>query len=460
MVAENSKIMANNFEGLNQSCVVNIGFAGENKTLSAEELENCAKLLKEKGIDTVLYNTPEAQDSSKTVLTPTGIQSPVLSAEDAKNFTNDVYESINDTYNLAYAYPELGEQMASNSAPELSQEDQDFRNEFVKDKTYDAGLYPTDAYCFDTRAEYEQYKENYQNGNGQMITDTDRLQDAFMKRRNLQNSAKSALTLDDNTIYRGSSVADAYAITSNVENKKCVYATVSAYEALSYTNNSFIPGASGYSGNSVEVNGERIGVGFFHQYEKSQDGQRFYRDYGMENGAEQLNEHQANHTKSETPVFPHKNKLKDSYIALGSHLESYLVKVYENDPRWQKFKELSQVSSPEINDYMSKRKDVQKNELKSNPNYAAKYKLDAENAVEQEEIKEVENVAPTKKKSTLGRWGDKLLNLVKKEADKARKDLKDIAKEVKTEFKATGTEFKELFLMFSLPEHLTNLVSK
>jgi len=51
MVTKDSRIVSNHFEGLDQSCVVNIVFA--------EELKNCADLLKKKVIASVLYSSPE-----------------------------------------------------------------------------------------------------------------------------------------------------------------------------------------------------------------------------------------------------------------------------------------------------------------------------------------------------------------------------------------------------------------
>ena len=120
-----TEVISNHFNGLDRPCSVSIGvksfydeesndqgIKSPEKLLDSDILQ-VVNLLREKGIDAVPYNSPEAADISKFVVDRSGISTPMLNKEDALQATADIADILKNSGNdiKGFAFPQTAESL-------------------------------------------------------------------------------------------------------------------------------------------------------------------------------------------------------------------------------------------------------------------------------------------------------------------------------------------------------------
>lgn len=289
---------------------------------------NITNYLREIGIDAVPFYDKECADASKTVVTLTGIQSPILTPKKAKEFAMKVtqlsekltQERCIDSFHVVSMYPVQGSQFSPISA--------------TSKKKYGGEIEPdinnTDIneirakYGFDL--EYKLCKEAM--NSPQLIS----IEDIVKKNEE-----------GVNFLYRGGSLGDnPYALLNFKEGKNIVYSSPNIKTALEYS------GAKGWYGCRMKAHSsndkeEDIRFGLVYEYEASKTTE-IYSDYSMENGMSPFISKKSSEIKSseyndnvyiETPVFPEKNKCTNIYMHLKKDGKEYLYPIPKEDERWK-----------------------------------------------------------------------------------------------------------------------------
>lgn len=366
-----SDMLSINLEGLDKPVSVHIGFSGRNKICSDEELEHIKKKLQSAGIKATLYNSPESANTDITVLTPTGIRSPILTPEDAIAFTQDIEKAVENKPKLTYAYPVNLEQLPPAQKPVLTEDDKKFMEDLLLDNAYKAGAYPDEAYAFDNRQAYEQ-----RSSHPEIILDDDTVFSAYKKRG--QISQQYAQKFEDFTsqhkdiIYHGTMRSDPYEIITNKENKSVVYGTSQLFNAVKYS--TALCGGGEYikEDKTLYIPGEgKATFGFLHLYQKAAD-QRYYFDFGMEergNSHESIGPH-----NDETPILKHKNKHVGTFLIISQANRKIPVPIDLNAPEWKRYQALTAPSLQDYSPYLTQRLEAQRQKISENPAYAETYK--------------------------------------------------------------------------------------
>lgn len=366
-------ILSTHFEGLSNPVTVHIGFAKRDKTYSDEELENLKKKLQSAGIKTTLYNTPEAANLDTTVLTPSGIRSPILTPENACAFAKDVEKAIENNPPLTYAYPVDINQLPPNQKPVLTDDDKKFMEELLRDCAYKAGAYPYEAYIYGSRQAYEHRAEH-----PEISLNDDIGYEAFKKREQMRKQyirkfEDFTLKCHD-VIYHGSLRINPYEIITNKENKSVVYGTSQIFNAVKYSSALCGDGENLKEEKTLAIPCEsRATFGFLHIHQEAQN-QRYYFDFGLE---ERKTPHELDDLFShndETPILKHKNKHIGTFLIISQENRTIPIPIDLNDPEWQRYQTLTTPYLQDYSPYLTQRLEAQRLKIKENPNYSETYK--------------------------------------------------------------------------------------
>lgn len=286
-------LLSNVFEGLEAPVIINIGF------LELDQMEqvgvnivSVVRVLREAGIDAVPFFVPEAKDPAKTVVSCTGLQTPFVSPKEAKKTAArllQVLEKNGVACNMPF--PVTAAQLHAPGVSRTSKSEA-FR---VLSKTLLAEA--QEASCDNNVDELSQIQRE----------------------------------LGSPSIFRGGPLgAHPYAVLPAQESKAVAYASKEALNAVIF--------ATGTLPNPFFSNDELKRYGFLYEYEAAPD-QKHYADWDLEGMAARFfhDNPKADITPQkifETPLFPHRNRLKHIYLSLGEY------RVYQiplHDPRWQAF---------------------------------------------------------------------------------------------------------------------------
>jgi hypothetical protein len=366
-------ILSNHFEGLSTPVAVHIGFAKRDKTYSDEELENLKKKLQLANIKTTLYNSPEATSPDTTILTPSGIRSPVLTPEDACAFAKDIEKATENNPPLAYAYPVDINQLPPCSKKVLTDDDKKFIENLLKDYAYKAGAYPYEAYIYDSRKTYEHRTEH-----PEISLSDDIGYEAFKKREQLRKQYiqkfEDFTSKCHDAVYHGSLRVNPYEIITNKENKTVVYGTSQTFNAIKYSTALCGDGENLKEEKTLSIpNESRATFGFLHIHQKAPH-QSYYFDFGMEerkipHELEDLYSH-----NNETPILKHKNKHIGTFLIISQENRKIPIPIDLNAPEWQRYQALTTPYLPDYSLYLAQRLETQRLKIKENPNYAETYK--------------------------------------------------------------------------------------
>lgn len=339
-------IMINTFVSREQS--------NASRFMYSSTVSECLKitnLLREKGIDAVPIFSEEASDPSKTIVSATGIQTPVLrprqASKAAKEIMDIIYTQKNNWYlnELGMAMPVEIEQFAPVSYTSKN---------FYK-KTLEPDLNPKAAqvrekYGFDL--EYEICKS---------ALDSSKL----IQASKLCKQKGASIT----KLYRGGSLGDnPYAILTTKEGKSLAYATPDVGTALMYT------GVSGSYGSTCKavssLNNDSIKFGFLYEYAPDKNIVLF-KDWDIEQGHLPEKDLRPEHT--ETPVFPQKNKLNNIYLHLRKDGQDVLYPLDLENKKHKAFLELYSPADTSCRGYMIERRNKILGEQKVHQSYKSKF---------------------------------------------------------------------------------------
>ena len=300
---EFSEIISDHFDGLSSNVTVSIGINYEDK-----KIEDIVEILRKDGIDAVPYYCDMADNLDCFVVDSTGIRTPYFSAEDALECTKDIYNSL---YNAGikingYALPMNSENLTYYQKPRS-----DRQIDVVKGN-----------------ADIEQFITHQL----QTISEMEKFDVSSKEER-------------PDTLYRGGTLGNQpYAITGFRCARNVCYATSDMSLAATYADGEYSAGVR-----YMPINEKNYG--FIYEF----DAPKGYKKYG-EYGIETRQELKLDQKMYETPVFPHKNKLKAIYLKYGDEIVQIADEQGYINNEWKKFAQLHGViSANEKNDIMVNR---------------------------------------------------------------------------------------------------------
>ena len=360
--------LSNYFEDLEKPVAVAISLNATKTMNSALEHECIAELannLRKKGIDAVSYLDKEAAQPDKYIITPDGIQTPVLSAEDALKATILIEDQVCSQDNI----------ILSGHANLLNNSNLVYSAE-RKSKT--------DGRVLDIKASHphpeniakilEKYGEDY---------------DTFIDRKVSEATAQAitidAAKMDEHNmmngreyVWRGATfVGKPFATVAPRNARRIAYASPELFVSRGYTG--YGSTSSGSGGASFPRTKSGKNYGCLYKFKTLGDEQIYYADTGLEaaaNGTKHKKEEQG--LPFETGVLEHKNEVLAMYLQVGP--DKYFPipideKGHITDPEWRDFAALHEPSDDSVYGYMAQRLDAQKRELDANPEHCYKLEL-------------------------------------------------------------------------------------
>lgn len=316
------KVIYHNFEGLEGGVSVSLGLAsffdvGGIQTKKNNDVLNIVNILREKGIDAVPYNCPQAAEPNRFVVDESGISTPIMDAEDALKATTDIVDVLYDK----------GQRI----------------NGYALPKTKENFTYYTDK----KQQSIDVLKNNENSEVSKRLAEQGYSVSSFISKQleSLStlpkiNAAEIDAQQKDNpsVIYSGRT-CNPYEIINVRRNRDLIYATPSMLTAQGY--------AKG-------VNGFNTGdYGFLVGYKATPD-QKIYAASMIECG-------QKSEGTYETDVFSHRNEIDSIYIVNGNDVYKIAGEKGEYiNSEWKDFMELHKGYSLASNEFMRQRGNKQK----------------------------------------------------------------------------------------------------
>ncbi len=315
-----SALLSNVFEGLQAPVIINIGFIGMKQMLEKKLTPvGIANELRQNGIDAVPFFVPEAKDPSKTVVSCTGVQTPFVCAAEARQTAArflTILERMGVSCNMPF--PVMAAQL------------------YLPGKS---GVLKTDRF--------------------RKLTTT-LLKEAYQK--SADNNVNELNTLQELTghscVFRGASLGgNPYGVVAARENKAVAYAAPNVLNAVSFCTGALMK-------TSFFCDNLQSRYGFLYEYAAAAD-QKHYDDWELEEMAslrlhKNPKEPLVCEIPYETPIFPHRNPLKNIYIALS---DSRVYRIPREDPRWQEFLQGHKVRDTTIFGFLAERRVAHLKEL-------------------------------------------------------------------------------------------------
>ena len=302
-IVEFSEIISDHFDALSSNAIVSIGIEYENK-----KIEDVVEILRKDGIDAVPYYSDLADNLDCFVVDNTGIRTPCFSAEDCLKCTKDIYNSLH----------KAGVKIQGHALPVCSE---------------------NLTYCEKPRSDRQIDVIKGNEDIKQFITKQLQLCDKMEK---VDLSSKEERP---DTLYRGGTLGDQpYAITGSRCSRNVGYAASKMSLAADYAD-------GGYSVDVGYLPIDEKKYGFIYEFDAPK-GYKKYGEYGIET-RKVIDEKQEMY---ETPIFPHKNKVKSIYLKYGDEIVQIADQQGYISEDWKKFAEVhGVVSSNEKNDIMVNR---------------------------------------------------------------------------------------------------------
>lgn len=360
--------LSNYFENLEKPVAVAISInstKGKAAALGHEDIATLANNLRKIGIDAVSYLDKESTRPDKYIITPDGIQTPILKAEDALKATLLIEDQIcsQDDIKLSGHANLLNNGNLAYSAERQSK---------TKDRVLDIkGSHPHPENIEKILAKYG---EDY---------------DTFIDRK-VTEATEKAITIDTNEmdwqnmvngreyVWRGATFVGKPFIAVAPRNARRVsYASPSLLVSRGYTGYGYT--ASGTGGASFPRTKSGKNYGCLYKFKTLGDEQIYYHDTGLEaasNGQKYKKEEET--LPFETGVLEHKNEVLAMYLHVGT--DKYFpipIDKHGNitDEEWKDFSALHEPSDDTVYGYMAQRLDAQKRELDANPEHCYRLEL-------------------------------------------------------------------------------------
>ena len=275
------------FAQLDKGCSISLGLDnGLEKAPNADrtniklrdyDIQKICNILNDNNFPAVTADS--AEDTSKILVTDSGIQLPYMKPEEALSMLSDVVDVLHEHDGirlLGFAHPKTAASMteAKQGKPSWSAE-------------------------IEINATAENILATYN------TTATSFVEKMLLDAKNNALSQEKVNEIENGiygeSLYRGGTLGDKpFAVMAKVDCKNLVYGTSKLFVAQQY--------AADYNDRGyVAPNGKRYG--FIYEYEKA-DNQKYWADYGIENSQN----HYVNANSYETDVYEHKNKLKGIYV--------------------------------------------------------------------------------------------------------------------------------------------------
>lgn len=334
------------------------------------------EVLRQNGIDAVPFFDDTAKSPDKVVVSKTGLQTPFVAPENAKAEAANIL-SILERHNinsLGFATPNTEKQLLY---PSLNDEIMDAAKVIDLEKA---------------NPEPEQFQRIMAvHGEGFISTMLDEAADA----PNLKAlDTQTAVDMDNQnrltgckTLYKGGTQgANVFAVISPYEARNVPHASPKISIAQGYSglgSNASSKGGATY----IDKNSNRS-YGFIYEIE-ARDDQKYYGNIGLETASSELED---TYKYFETPVMPHRNKIKAMYLHIGGKGNGFLYKIPENDSRWQDFMALHEPSDNTIFGNLAERRKQQKDEAKA-AGHAVTYEFRKNEALEIPDYRDLSNVS-------------------------------------------------------------------
>lgn len=454
------KALSNYFDGLAEPVSLFIGTYDLNSSLAKETSRDgdnslilkTVEVLRKNGIDAVPFFDESAKSPDKVVVSKTGLQTPFVAPENAKAETANLLNILenNGIESLGFVTPNTEKQLLypatnddimnenkvidiekANPDPEKFQQIMKEKGPSFINEMLDTALNSPDLKDL---------------GNGKALE---------MDIQNRLNGCK--------TLYKGATQgANVFAVISPYEARNVPHASPKLVIAKSYSglgNNASSKGGATY----IDKESERS-YGFVYEIE-ARDDQKYYANIGLETADAEL---QNSENFFETPIMPHRNKVKAIYLHCGSKEDGFLFKIPENDARWQDFMALHEPSDNTIFGYLAERRKQQKDDAKTAGHTVAyelnkNQELDTPNYHDLSEVKIVDFLKSISKKVDITEDENGRL-IIKGNVDLSRLDIetlpKDFAKiKIEGSLNLNGNEKLEISSLDQLPETTKGVTS-
>lgn len=265
------RVIADNFSGLDKPCSVSLGvksffdYDGIH-TKPDNDILRIVNMLREKGIDAVPYNSPDAKDIKRFVVDKSGISTPVLSPENSIQAATDIIDILRDN----------GERVNGYALPKTKDNFTYYSDR--KDKTIDIIKNAKSAHTA------EKIEENYGCSTQEFIS---------KQLSSLSSLPKVDVTQSDQTSIFSGRICAPFNVIANRRNRDLIYASPNLQTAQGYA-----------KGGLGLTTGD---YGFIIEYEATPN-QKFY-------DASEIEIAGRTEAPYETAVFAHQNKLKGVYIS-------------------------------------------------------------------------------------------------------------------------------------------------
>lgn len=321
--------ISNHFDKLETPVTVSIGLKTQN------QISEIVSILRQNGINAAGYYNDEALFPDTFIVDSSGIRTPLLAPHDALQATVDIYNILksNNIEILGHALPQTTDNFVyigkgSDKTIDITKNAQEINpninpeqiNSFISTQLANIDQYP---HC--TPAELD------------------------------------TRNVDEKLLYRGGTLGNQpFALPTTRRARDIAYGTPKFSRASMYATGAYSVGIT-----YQPVNNKHYG--FIYEFDAAPD-QKYYKAYGIERGKQDPgldNNGEEVDYKYETPLLPHRNKIKGIYLQYGDKNDAQIIKIAENgqfiSPEWEKFTKLHEVfSHSEPNDIMRNRLNAQK----------------------------------------------------------------------------------------------------
>lgn len=381
--AKTKRALSNYFDGLTEPVSLFIGTYDTNGRTGKESSRDgnnaliikTVEILRQNGIDAVPFFDKEAKSPDKVVVSKTGLQTPFVTPERAKDEAAAILTVLenNGIESLGFVTPNTENQllypalhdgiMDENKVLDIEKANPDpekfhaimteHGSEFIKDML-DEALASPDLKSI-----------------GGDITEQ-------MDAENRLHGCK--------TLYKGATQgANVFAVISPYEARNVPHASPKLSIAKGYSglgNNASSKGGATYMDKASNRS-----YGFIYEIEARED-QKYYANVGLETASSEL-ENAARYF--ETPVMPHRNKVKAVYLHCGTKDNDFLFKIPENDARWQDFMALHEPSDNTLFGYSAERRKQQKDDAKA-AGHALTYEFNKHQPLDIPDYRDLSNI--------------------------------------------------------------------
>lgn len=297
-----------------------------NKPLSNEELQLFIAEMRQKGYNAVAIDDPASADPATLRISPTGIRSPFIEAEDIKDSIKTIVEDINSSqYVRVLSYPQTKSLENYGDIVDMDAYQTPKFLSYHGKKFFRKYYHPYPQTLEDIFAKYgntfidDMVEYAYQH----------RISSKWLKKLKYQKG-------EENYLFNGTSFTKKEYVHNpfnNLEGRSAIYASPRFKVAKKFSGIQFFDGKD-----------KNKAFSFIRVY-AGNDNQKYVVNYGMESGAKTTNKRlyvfETNITSSNPYLYT---------MMIFDNAETYFL-IDENDPKWRDFKEIFRIGFMPLNEY-------------------------------------------------------------------------------------------------------------